>query len=268
MSEYGAYTHARPDGRIFYVGKGTRKRATNLDRKNRGHRAIVRKYGKDKIKIRFFSCVSETAAFEKEKQLIRRYRKLGIKIVNFSEGGEGNSGYRYTEAQKKKFSERLKNPAVRQNLSRKMKQFYKGNPEAYKKLCERIKRFKKTPEARKQQSVNARRLWKDPEWIQNWKISQKKSRTKESKKKRSISRKKLWSDPIWRKEMLEKLNASRSSEKVREKHRLKCLGQWRDPEYRRKQLDSRNKNKEQRNVRKFNVGKSTKSSEGIGSNKD
>lgn len=27
---FGTYTHARPDGRVFYVGKGTEKRAFSL----------------------------------------------------------------------------------------------------------------------------------------------------------------------------------------------------------------------------------------------
>ena len=45
--KFGVYVHLKPDGTVFYVGKGGEDRAKVLIRDNRGHKAIVEKYKLD-----------------------------------------------------------------------------------------------------------------------------------------------------------------------------------------------------------------------------
>jgi len=96
--QFYAYLHCRPDlkgiGSIFYVGKGKRKRAHNLSRRhNTYHSNIVNKFGKENISIKVLNCTSEEAAHSMEVSMISVLRRMGINLVNQTEGGEGSSGY-------------------------------------------------------------------------------------------------------------------------------------------------------------------------------
>lgn len=95
MKIYGAYVHARPDGRIFYVGKGTETRAHNL-RRNAHHGNIVNKHGAENIQVGFIPCSSEAIAFDLEIGLIKCLRRSGIALTNRTDGGDGTAGMRHT----------------------------------------------------------------------------------------------------------------------------------------------------------------------------
>jgi hypothetical protein len=107
---FGVYTHARPDGTVFYVGKGTEKRARELVncRRNNWHTQIVRKYGVEAITVQFFACGSEANALEREIELIKQYREIGVKLVNLTDGGQGTSGYKHTAVHCEQLSRRFK----------------------------------------------------------------------------------------------------------------------------------------------------------------
>lgn len=90
MKPFGAYVHARPDGSIFYVGKGKESRARNL-RRNNHHANIVKKHGAETILIGFVECSSEAIAFELEKGLIKCLRRMNVALTNQTDGGEGLS---------------------------------------------------------------------------------------------------------------------------------------------------------------------------------
>jgi hypothetical protein len=96
--EYYAYLHVKPNGVPFYVGKGNYHRAHKvLKRYNSIHTRTVEKYGADNIKVITYPCDSEQQAFELEHELVILLRDYtGIKLANFSDGGEGNSGYKNT----------------------------------------------------------------------------------------------------------------------------------------------------------------------------
>jgi len=86
------YLHrsASGSGEIFYVGKGTGKRAYHQSKRNPHWKNIVRKYG-----LLVEICAtweSEEDAFTHEKFLIGVMRNLGIDLVNRTDGGEGSSG--------------------------------------------------------------------------------------------------------------------------------------------------------------------------------
>lgn len=108
MSFY-TYIHARPDadvGGVFYVGKGTRSRAFDFTRRNMYHQHLIDKHGSDSIGVGLLECSGEDIALSLEKGLIKCLKRMGVNLANMTEGGEGVSGYRHTEAARKAMSEK------------------------------------------------------------------------------------------------------------------------------------------------------------------
>lgn len=93
-SPFVVYFHRRPDGSIFYVGKGTKYRALEFanSRRSLWHNNVVAKYGRANIKVEMIPCANEAEAFALEKVHIAVARKRGESIVNMTDGGEGVSG--------------------------------------------------------------------------------------------------------------------------------------------------------------------------------
>ncbi len=96
--KYFVYFHCRPDGSIFYVGKGIERRAKNLYRRhNLHHQNIVAKYGKENILVEITPCADEEEAYFLEQLFILLLRERGVELANKSDGGDGgSSGYRHT----------------------------------------------------------------------------------------------------------------------------------------------------------------------------
>ena len=107
-----AYVHARPhtvDAHgIFYVGKGRLYRAKNVVRRNPYHRNIVNKYGKENILVGMLECSSEDIAFELEKGLIKCLKRMGVKLTNGTDGGDGPSGRVWSDEWKQRLSQIMK----------------------------------------------------------------------------------------------------------------------------------------------------------------
>lgn len=106
MTERGfyVYEHWRPDiGACFYVGKGILRRATSLVRKeNPRHLRVIEKLArlgmKAEVKI-IVGPVSEQEAFDAEIERIAYWRATAPeKLVNMTDGGEGASGMKHSEA--------------------------------------------------------------------------------------------------------------------------------------------------------------------------
>lgn len=88
-----AYMHCKPDGMPFYVGKGDETRVSSKKRHhNRHHKNILSKYGEENILVGKLECSREDIAFDLERGLIKRLRKMGIPIVNLTDGGDGTKG--------------------------------------------------------------------------------------------------------------------------------------------------------------------------------
>jgi len=118
MENFNAYVHARPDGRVFYVGKGTIKRANNVRRgQNLHHSNIVEKYGRENILVGRIPCSSEEIAFELEKGLVKCFRRMGIALANATDGGEGASGAKWSAAQRLAKSEQAKSIIQQKKLA-------------------------------------------------------------------------------------------------------------------------------------------------------
>ena len=83
-----AYVHCRPDGSIFYVGKGAMRRAKNLRERNEYHKRVVAKHGKENIFIGTIECSSDAISLELERGIIKCLKRSGVKLTNCTDGGE------------------------------------------------------------------------------------------------------------------------------------------------------------------------------------
>lgn len=99
--KFVVYLHKRPNGEVFYVGKGVLRRAYDLapSRRTEWHKNIVAKYGRDNILIEIFECDDEAQAFNRERDEIAKAREAGCSLCNLTDGGEGCSGRAITERQ-------------------------------------------------------------------------------------------------------------------------------------------------------------------------
>lgn len=92
MEDY-TYTHQTADGRVFYVGKGKDRRAWAKNKRSVYWQRVVKKHGLQvQIAARW---PTEAEAFEHEKFLIWCFRDMGAELVNFTDGGEGSSGWQH-----------------------------------------------------------------------------------------------------------------------------------------------------------------------------
>lgn len=104
------YVHMKPDLTPFYVGKGTEKRARNLYRKwrNKWHQHTVAKYGAENIVIETHACATNEEACQREIMAIAALRAAGVKLVNLTNGGEGQLGVPLSAEARRKQSIRCK----------------------------------------------------------------------------------------------------------------------------------------------------------------
>lgn len=150
MNEFYTYLHCTPDGFPFYVGKGKGNRSIDFRRsRSSWHKGIVKKYGKDNIKVYVFYCESEDQAFKDEIQQIAQLRSLGYKLCNLTNGGDGTSGYRPNEETRKKLSESRIGHIVSEETRKKLSASNRGKPrseEARKKMSKAKIGSKRSPE--------------------------------------------------------------------------------------------------------------------------
>lgn len=183
------------DGKPFYVGKGLDRRV-KLEKRNPHHTNIKNKHGM--VRKIVFETHSEQDAFNKEIELIQElktYVDFGEGGANFTPGGEGGSGRKYTDEQRKKTWD---------------------NPEYKEKMSEVKKKRWEIPEHKEKMREIHRKKWEDDEY----KEKQLKTKNSENcKKKTSESVKKLWEDP----EHKERMRAS--LRRGWEKRRLRKLQQ-------------------------------------------
>ncbi len=103
------YTHTRLDtGNMFYVGKGKLcrgkpYRATSRVNRNPHWKNIVNSVGFSATIL--VDGIDEEFAFLVEQETIDVYRRRGVSLVNYTDGGEGASGRILSEETKRKISE-------------------------------------------------------------------------------------------------------------------------------------------------------------------
>ena len=95
MEPFFSYVHARPNTKdahgIFYVGKGYSWRARSIGGRNPYYTNIVKKHGKENILIGTIECSSEQLALDLERGLIKCLKRMGVRLANQTDGGEGTS---------------------------------------------------------------------------------------------------------------------------------------------------------------------------------
>ena len=136
--EFYVYVHIRKDNNtVFYVGKGTKNRAYNLDRGN-FHNCVRDEYGCKVVIIK--DKLTESQAFRLESKMIKYYvLTLGYGapidgyrdfsnnyLTNFTWGGEGTSGIKCSEERKKKISKANKGRKRSEEAKRKNSESHKG----------------------------------------------------------------------------------------------------------------------------------------------
>lgn len=90
------YAHQTADtGKIFYIGKGSRKdRQIAKTGRNKHWHNIVKKHGFIAEILAYWN--TEQEAFDHEKLLIASFRDMGYSLANYTNGGEGSSGIKIT----------------------------------------------------------------------------------------------------------------------------------------------------------------------------
>lgn len=162
MSGAFAYVHARPDGTVFYVGKGTPQRAFEMSagRRSKHHQRIVAKHGKGNILVGLMECSSAEIAFELEKGLIKCFRRMGVVLCNHTDGGEG--WHNPTEADKAKHSQAMRDvlavPEVKQRQSEAIRTAL-ADPVVRAKQSAAAKARYADPKARAEQSARIKASW-------------------------------------------------------------------------------------------------------------
>jgi hypothetical protein len=92
MAHY-IYTHKRlDDGRVFYVGKGSGRRAWVTQHRNPYWKAVVAKAGGYTVDIAIDN-LDEELSLLAEVELIHKLKTIGARLTNLTDGGEGMSGF-------------------------------------------------------------------------------------------------------------------------------------------------------------------------------
>lgn len=142
------YLHRRKtDNKVFYVGKGKGRRAYTKTSRSQWWKSVSDKHGL--IVEVVFENLSEEEAFQIEKDTILEFKYFGYPLVNLTNGGEGMSGYKQPEEQRKRVSEKLQGrkmtleqrcnmstAAIQRVVDHNLRENYKGvgNPNADKNV--------------------------------------------------------------------------------------------------------------------------------------
>lgn len=204
-NDYYVYTHSRPDGRVFYIGKGRKNRAFTFTKRNKHHRAICEKYGIENIRVSFIiENLTEQESFDAE---ILWINFIGVEsLSNMTLGGEGCSGRTPTMEHRIAVSiatkNRMADPEYKQRRVSILKD-WSSDPEKLAERGRRIKKTKCTSEGRAINSAAVKSAMASPEF----------------RKRRSELSKAMWSNPV-----------------VRQERREHTAHLWSDPEFKAKQL--------------------------------
>ena len=162
------YEHWRPDvNSCFYVGKGQRKRAYRMDRRNQRHMNIQSALAVAglSVEVRIIAeDLTEDEAFCMERERIVMWRTLRTALCNATDGGDGVSGFSHSAETRKKISDAHVGRRLSPEHCAAMSRTLKGRPSKTIHLAMAAKRGKPTPpEVRAKMSESQKRGWSDPE---------------------------------------------------------------------------------------------------------
>ena len=180
MNNYFIYKIVFPNGK-HYIGLSTRtlderkkehRNNTRVDKpKKIVHKALKRFEMMETLELILIddSAKSIDELYEKEKFYIQQYNSYykNKKGYNQTLGGEGNHGYVFTKAVRKKMSqkaiEQFSKAGAREQMSEIIKEYFKNNPEAREKASKgQLQRFS-NPEQRENMSQIKKKQFSKPE---------------------------------------------------------------------------------------------------------
>lgn len=102
--DYYIYCHYEADtGLPFYVGKGRKGRMSTSDGRNKYWHRVAKKHGWKCKKLA--DGLDNELAYFAEMEKIDQLRRLGFRLTNFTDGGDGASGYSHSIEDRKLMSE-------------------------------------------------------------------------------------------------------------------------------------------------------------------
>lgn len=141
-NDYYVYSHTKPDGTIFYIGKGRARRAYRKCNRS----LFWKRVSKDGYSVSIIRRgLTEVESFRIESNLIhligRRDLNTGT-LVNHTYGGEGTSGHKHTDDFKKKASIRNKGKVLSEDHKKKISKSSAGKviPESHKTALRKLSR--------------------------------------------------------------------------------------------------------------------------------
>ena len=115
------YAYLREDGSPYYIGKGTGRRIDSVN-----HRVAVPPKNR---RLKLKDNLSEEEAYRHEMYMIgvlgRKDLGTGI-LINMSDGGGADSGYKHSEERRRKMSEAVKGRPKSEEWKAKMREIMKG----------------------------------------------------------------------------------------------------------------------------------------------
>lgn len=147
QNKFYVYLHKKQsNGSIFYVGKGFGNRCNKTTNRNQYWHNIVKKHG---FTVDFIATgLDEELALLVEQEKIDQLRRLGYKLCNLTDGGDGVSGLKFSSESLKKLSESHKGIRLSQETRDKLSKIRTGIPkteEQKRKISLANKGKKKTP---------------------------------------------------------------------------------------------------------------------------
>lgn len=226
------YILCRPNGKPFYVGKGSGRRIYDHDNEARsGHRChkcnIIRKIwqqGGEVQRYTVFTTDDQDEAYAYEREMVAMFGRENL--ANGTDGGMGGMGHKATpeeRARRSAFRKAMWNdPEYRARMTA-MSQALGASPDFRARLSALNKERLASADERAKMSEAQRRRYEDPA---------------EHAKQSEVNHKR-WADPEQRARLAER----NKTPEMREKLRQTRLRQWQDPEYRAKMIAARQRRK-------------------------
>lgn len=232
VPRFYVYVLCRPNGKPFYVGKGSGRRIFNHDAEARRNCQcykcrVIRKVwqrGGEVQRYTVFTTDDEAEAYAYECELIALYGRNAL--ANGTNGGIGGSGHvvspEVRQLQRELRKSNWSDPEYRQRMTN-MSQALANNPEWRAKLSEIGKARFADPAEREKASQAQRKRYEDPA----------------EHAKQSAANHIRWSDPEQRQRLAERNKTPEMHSKLSATRKA----QWTDPEYRAKMLAHRERKK-------------------------
>jgi hypothetical protein len=201
MQKYYTYAYLRIDRTPYYIGKGSGNRAYKVHQKGI-------QLPKDKSRIIFLKRnLTEQEAFKHEVYMIAVFGRidLGTGILhNRTNGGDGASGFIFTEESKLKMSEAQKGKILSEQHKRKISESTKG--------------VSKTEETKARMSEAQKgKLFSEESKLKMSEAQKGKKHTEETKRKKSESLKLLWENEEFKEKMSKLARGRKHTEETKAK---------------------------------------------------